>query len=113
MISYKEWVAGTKPWRAKKEDFLQHWLRLKPNLPMQVANPIPAEHKGSTLRFDGIRITGSSEFIDAILSRLKEMTALEVPGQSLNILYKQQEDSKSGQSVANSYALYIQVKRDV
>ena len=53
----------------RKKDILSHWRGLAPNQPIQPA-VVPYRHEGTTYGQDGIRLTGSPEFIDAVLSRL-------------------------------------------
>ena len=47
-----------KPWKAKKPEISAFWAGLKPDLPLKL-EPIPYDHKGSSILQDGIRITGS------------------------------------------------------
>lgn len=119
--TFKEWLAnqpeptaGTgsdKPWRAKKEDVLRHWGQIPPNKPFTNLRIVPTSHQGSTLGFDGIRVTGSSEFIDCILARLKDLIPMEGQGTRLQLIYKQQFNTKTQEPVPDSYVLYLQVKQ--
>ena len=62
----------------KKQDALNHWKGLEDNLPvLPVMRPISYKTTGSTYGACGIRIDGSPEFIDAVLSRLKDLIAGE------------------------------------
>jgi hypothetical protein len=59
---------------ATKEDTLNQWANLTANLPiLPVMDAIPYKSKGSSYGACGIRIDGSPEFIDAVLSRLKDL----------------------------------------
>lgn len=97
-----------KPWKAKKQQIQGFWAGLKPNLPLKM-EPIPYDHKGSTILQDGIRITGSKEFIASVLSRLKEFLLYENPNSKLVISYRQQAKSLV-QGNRDSYLFYLQVK---
>lgn len=97
-----------KPWKAKKQEIQGFWAGLKPNLPLKL-EPIPYDHKGSTILQDGIRITGSKEFIASVLSRLKEFLFYENPNSKLVISYRQQAKSLV-QGNRDSYLFYLQVK---
>jgi hypothetical protein len=118
-MNFKEWMQaqpdmGTqmnKPWKASKEDALKHWNSLAPGLPIAQLRIIPSNHKGTTIAFDGLRITGSATFIDCVISRLKELLAYEGGNTRLNVLYKQQIDNKTQQAIPNSYTFYLHVKQ--
>ena len=97
-----------KPWKAKKQQIQGFWSGLKPNLPLKM-DAIPYDHKGSTILQDGIRITGSKEFIASVLSRLKEFLLYENPNSKLVISYRQQAKSLI-QGNRDSYLFYLQVK---
>ena len=57
-----------------KKDLLNHWRELTPNQdPLSVMTPIDGKQKGKTYGLDGVRIDGSMEFIDAVLSCLKPL----------------------------------------
>ena len=58
----------------KKSEALKRWDNLEPNQnPLEVMEPITYKSKGSKFGACGIRIDGSPEFIDAVLSNLKEL----------------------------------------
>ena len=97
-----------KPWKAKKPEISAFWAGLKPDLPLKL-EPIPYDHKGSSILQDGIRITGSKEFIASVLSRLKEFLLYENPNSKLVISYRQQAKSLI-QGNRDSYFFYLQVK---
>lgn len=58
----------------KKCDLLHHWRGLPENMdPMPHFEPVPYKSTGSTYGACGVRIDGTPEFIDAVLSRLKPL----------------------------------------
>ena len=58
----------------KKSDTLSQWRSLPDNLPvLPHFMPIPYKTTGSRYGCCGIRIDGNPEFIDAVLSRLKDL----------------------------------------
>ena len=58
----------------KKSDALAHWRTLKPNQPiLPFMRPIPYKSVGSRYGACGIRIDGNPQFIDAVLSRIKDL----------------------------------------
>ena len=95
------------PWNPKKEDLLVYWKNLQedPRIDME---PIPKDHSGSSYLFDTIRLTGSRDFIDSILSKLKSLIALEDEEKLLKISYKETVDRDSGKPTGR-YHCYIQI----
>lgn len=75
--------------------------------------PIPYNHKGSTYGEDGVRITGSKEFIGSVMARLKEFLNFEGPAAKLQLSYRETESPSQvhqmGQS-KTSYVFYVQAK---
>ena len=62
----------------KKSNALHHWRNLPDNLPaLKHFEPIPYKSEGSSYGACGVRIDGSPAFIDAILSRLKDLIDAE------------------------------------
>lgn len=112
-MDFKEFVknkakpAQPKLWNAKKEEILEFWRTLKPNLPLKV-EPIPKIHEGTRYTEDGLRITGSPEFINGILSRLKDFINYETTGTKLDVEYKQIQSTKFAKT---AYACYIHVEQ--
>lgn len=121
MKSYRQWqeeigpimnnlgTIQTKPWKASKKETLDHWQHMPPAVPLGQIRAVPPDYKGSSMKFDGLRITGSPQFIDYVLSRLKDILAYESEQTRLQLIYKQQIDNKTKQPVPNSYVLYMQV----
>lgn len=91
----------------KKAEFLNHWTSIPANQDI-LPTPIEYKHKGSTYDRDGIRITGSTEFIDSVLSKLKQMLAYESNTTRLQVVYKESIDRETG-IPTGSYNCYIQV----
>jgi hypothetical protein len=61
-----------------KAQVLADWCKLEPNQnPLPYMSAIPYKQAGSKYGEDGIRIDGSPEFIDAVLSCLKPLIAGE------------------------------------
>ena len=58
----------------KKEQALKHWQALDSGQnPLSSMEPIPYKTSGSRYGCSGIRIDGSPEFVDAVLSNLKAL----------------------------------------
>ena len=92
----------------RKAQFLEHWRdNIDANRPIQIT-PVAYKHTGSTYDEDGIRLTGSTEFIDSVLSRLKDLLLKESNTTRLQVVYKQSTDRKTG-CLMDSFNCYIQV----
>jgi len=62
----------------KKAEALKAWAQLPEGLPiLPHMRPIPYKAEGSTYGACGIRIDGNPQFVDAVLSRLKDLLAGE------------------------------------
>ncbi len=90
-----------------KAEVLSHWQQLPENLPLK-PNPIAYKHKGSTFDEDGVRILGSPEFIDAVLSRIKDLLEYENGQTRLSISHSEATDKDTGRPLG-SYKTYVQV----
>ena len=118
MGEFKEFVqqqpqpAVQKKWKATKEQIVAAWKQLRPDMPIQI-NPIDYAHKGSTYGEDGIRITGTPQFINSVMARLKEMLNFESPSTKLAVTYREtQSPSKTalGQN-KTSYVFYVAARK--
>lgn len=110
---FKNWMEQDEQesWKASKSEIMQHWNSLPPNIPFGQLRIIPKGHRGSTMPFDSIRVTGSSAWITSVLSRIKDLLDYESPQTKVNPIYKQQVDLKTGLPRPESYAFYAQVKQ--
>lgn len=97
-----------KPWKAGKTDIVKFWQGVQNNSPLAL-KPIPYDHKGTTIQEDGLRITGSKEFISSVLSRLKDFLMYENPDTKLMVSYRQSPKSFVPGN-RNSFSFYLQVK---
>lgn len=123
-MKFKDWVqeklkleyqAPPKPaiksWSASKEDIIKLWRSLNPSTPLSVS-PIRSSHKGSTYGEDGIRITGSPNFISSVLSKLKPFLDYETASTKLAVSYRETQSPSQIErgNLKKSYVFYIQVK---
>lgn len=110
-MEFREFVTRDKKraWKAKKRDIIKFWQSLNPALPLRVS-PIPKEHEGTRFDSDGLRITGSPQFINSILSKLKDFLSYEKsPGLSLDVEYRQIESKDDKQNSRPVYVCYIHI----
>ena len=117
-IGYSQTIPETMPitkkkkWKATKEQIINYWQGLRDDVPISI-KPISYEHKGSTYGEDGIRLTGSPEFIASVLPRLRELLAYETPTTKLALVYRETESPSKlalGSASKTSYVFYLQVK---
>lgn len=113
MVGFKEWMgpkvkSDSKLWSASKDEIVDFWKTLNPNTSIFI-KPIAYKHKGTTYRQDGIRITGSKEFINSVISRLKDLLVYESPYTKLSLVYKQTEP-KDITNLKPTFAFYAQVR---
>jgi len=95
-MSFREFMDQSKPWKAKRAEIIQFWQSLRPFLPIN-AQPVPKQRTDTRFKYDGLRITGNAQFINSILSRIKDLLRFEdQPGVKLDIEYEQIE-TKSGE----------------
>jgi len=98
---------GEKPWVAKKRDVIDLWRKVRPDAPLSPA-PVPKFHKGNRFDQDGVRITGSSQWINSVLGRLKPLLAYEDhPSLEMDIKYRQVQ--RRDLADRPSFACYINI----
>jgi hypothetical protein len=108
MMDFREFVER-KPWKAKRADVLQFWQSLRPNQPINIT-PVSKHHRGTKFRQDGLRITGSPDFINGVLSRLKDLLQYEHnPSTKIEIEYRQIENQSGELTSDQIYVCYIHV----
>lgn len=88
----------------EKAQALARWRNLQPNQEiLPHFTPLAADAHGSTFGACGIRISGNPEFIDAVLSRLKDLLAAEAGSTRLTLSRQPVKavSIKSGDSVVD------------
>ena len=80
----------------KKQDALRHWKTLEPKAILAHMQPIPYKSTGSSYGACGIRIDGTPEFIDSVLSRLKDVIDGENHVTRLELARNKVDGSKLG-----------------
>ena len=98
----------------KKKDALRRWQELPENLPiLPHFTPIAADARGSTFGACGIRISGNPEFIDAVLSRLKDLLSAEAGSTRLTLSrsdVKPVFDKQWGNADTDAETCYVQIR---
>ena len=90
-----------------KAQALAHWASLQDRQPIK-AHAISSAHKGSTYGCDGIRVEGSPEFIDAVLSHLKPLLAYENGATRLGLSYVSVKPA-FGKTYAGDHVCYVKI----
>ena len=96
----------------KKEDILRLWQSLSAGTPVYM-KPLPKTPPGvSTKTFgqDGVRISGSWQFIVSVLSKLKELTAWEGESTRLRLQLKEVAPERTDRRDTSVFVLYINVE---
>ncbi len=111
--SFRQFVEQEeKLWSAKKDDILKYWNNLRPDIPavmMPVEKGVPGEKKRSYGE-DMIRISGSSQFIASVLSRMKHLIAYESPTTKLRLIFKEIDSPRRADPTKPSYVFYANVE---
>lgn len=101
-----------KLWSAKKADILKFWKALKPDIPI-VIRPMVEKPEGverSSYGEDGIRISGSYEFIVSVLGKLKQILTYENPDTRLRLIFRAIDRNKLLAPNKRSYVFYINLE---
>lgn len=92
---------------SKKHETIIAWSALSDSNPSESVQPIPYKASGSKYGTCGIRIDGNSEFVDAVLSKLKDMLICENGMTRLELARRQVEsvtDFGKGRKKTFAYA---------
>jgi hypothetical protein len=101
-------IQGGKPWSAKKPEILQMWRNLRHDMPIYMT-PMHKSNGHQSYGEDGIRVTGSWQFISAVLGRLKELLAYENPHSKLRLVFRG-VDRTHGNPNKLSYVFYVNLE---
>jgi len=96
-----------KPWVAKRKDVIDLWQKVRTDTPLNPV-PVPWHHKGARFDQDGVRITGSSQWINSVLGRLKPLLVYDNhPSLDLDVKYRQVQ--RRDLADKPSFACYINI----
>jgi hypothetical protein len=106
-MEFRVWLEQQEAWKGIKAEIINFWrgLQERPIFP----TPIPAKHRGSAFGQDAIRITGSGDFINSVLSRIKDFIRFQSPTVDLDIDYRQISD-KYDRPVPGKFVCYIRLR---
>jgi len=107
-MQFREYI-DRKPWKAHRADIIQFWQNLRANIPIR-PRPVDKFHKGTRFRQDGLRITGSPDFINGVLSRLKDILQYDnYPGTKLDVEYRAIENREGELIGIPTYVCYVHI----
>ena len=101
-----------KVWSSKKQQTLQTWKQLRPDLPiiMQPLSPNDNSLEKSSYGEDGIRITGSWQFIAGVISKLKNLISYENKNTRLRLIFRGVDSQKLKNKNKQSFVFYIHLQ---
>lgn len=105
-LSAKKAPIGPKLWKAKQADVIRMWQDLRPDMPI-VMTPVSKLHQGSRYAEDGIRITGSSTFINSVIGKLKDILAQESPSVEVDVEFRQIADKSGVNKHVPKFVFYV------
>jgi len=111
-MEFLEQLEGQKPWKARRADVLQFWQNLQPGIPLQ-PTPIEKGHRGTRFRRDGLRITGTAQYVNSVMSHLKDFLDFEAdPRTKLDVEYRQLQSKEGEYQEMPIYVCYVYVLKD-
>ena len=101
-----------KPWAATKDEIMSMWQKMRPDTPILIT-PMVEKPGGGTQSYgeDGVRITGSFEFISSVLGRLKELISYENPQTKLRLILRGIDKKRQSRADRNSYVFYLNLEK--
>lgn len=100
-----------KPWSAKKDEIIGLWKNLSPDLPITIQPMAGGEGEDHrSYGEDGIRITGSWQFILSTISHLKQILGYENETGRLQLVFRAITPEKNSRKDRQSFAFYINLK---
>jgi len=107
-MTFREFIEQkAKPWVAKKKDVIQLWNSVPSDSPIN-PTPVSKYHSGNRFDQDGVRITGTSQFVNSVMGRLKPFLFYnDHPTLDLDVKYRQ--IMRKEVSDKPSFACYINV----
>lgn len=104
-----------KPWSATKDEVLNIWRNLRPDLPIYMT-PMDEVPEGmvkghSSYGEDGVRITGSWGFIASVMARLKDIVSYENPQNKLRIVFRGIDPNRLSDPSKQAFAFYVNLER--
>ena len=104
-------IGPRKPvWSATKKQIMQMWRGLRTDLPINIT-PINGAPGQENYGEDGIRISGSWNFISSVLGRIKDIMIHENPQTRLRLVFRGIDSNKDHLQDDQNYVFYINLER--
>ena len=108
--SFNSPVTTRKPWSATKKEIIQIWKNLRPDVPINIT-PIDSSPGHENHGEDGIRISGSWNFISTVLGRIKDLMMHENPHTRLRLVFRGIDSNKDAIPDNQNYVFYLNLER--
>ena len=97
-------------WSAKKDQVISYWSKLQPESPIPMQPMQISDGSKRSLGEDGVRISGSPQFIAGILSKLKAIISYEDANNRLRLVYREIDPNRSARKDRRSFIVYINLE---
>ena len=128
MVSFKEFMkqqefvdfiiehfekSPQKPWSATKDQILQMWQNMRPDTPINITpiNTNDPNRDTKTYGEDGVRITGTWNFIASVMGRLKDLMVFENPKTKLRLIFRGVDSTRDARPDRQSYVFYANLEQ--
>lgn len=111
--NFNKHKVGTSPkktWSATKKQILQMWKGLRPDVPINI-QPIDSRPGHENYGEDGIRISGSWNFISTVLGRIKDLMMHENPQTRLRLIFRGVDSNKDAIQDNQNFVFYLNLER--
>lgn len=100
-----------KPWSATKDQIMTMWKNLRPDTPINITPIDDSDGKADSYGEDGIRISGTWNFIASVLGKLKELMVFENPNTKLRLVFRGIDSTRDARPDRQSYVFYLNLER--
>ena len=102
-----------KPWSATKDQIMTMWKNMLSNVPINITPIDTNDPNGDTKTYgeDGIRITGTWNFIASVMGRLKDLMSFENPRTRLRLIFRGVDSSRDARPDRQTYVFYVNLER--
>lgn len=103
-----------KVWSAKKPEIMQMWQNLRSDTPIMITPIDDLSASTESYGKDGIRLTGSMQFITSVLGRIKDLMSQESPQTKLRLVFRGVEpkpDNIPKPMEKPAFVFYLNVER--
>ncbi len=103
-------VSSGKTPSIPKKQILQMWKGLRPDVPINIT-PINSAPGHENYGEDGIRISGSWNFISTVLGRIKDLMMHENPQTRLRLVFRGVDSNRDSIQDNQNFVFYLNLER--